>query len=285
MIGNAGAETTERSFSWEDVSGDYEEILKKRPRGGDCLSHVFPMDPIRKKYAEILADFALDFSVLHEAAHITNGHSEYVNSLGTPLLMEMNAAGRAVSGYVSQYFEIVADSHAAAISWWNAPAKMTDSELDSRAKMDRSNDLVIPSELFMFDWVFSVAWMFNLFDQNIDPQLLHEDTHPPPTERLVQVNLVVLGILNKEAPQLQSVWERAQDKAVKQLNQSTEFFGDKKIFEKIRQYLELRESGVIEQHIECVLKAGDAIKKDLEKFSHFLGPNVLPDGVNLSRNA
>jgi hypothetical protein len=271
-IGNATAERTNRPFSWI-LSCDYDALLKKRRNGNGHISHVFPKDPERKKYAEKLAMIALKFLVLHEAAHITNGHCGYGNSNGIPLLMEFLGNVTTINNFIWQYIEIVADSHAAVISWSRQP-EITDDELNERGRMERGNQIVDPSELLMFDWIFAVGFMFLLLD---DPKskLLEEYDHPPPMERLVLVYVAVIRLLQTQAPQaVKDQWMRAHTKAIEAMNQSIKIIGRRKVQKKFQEYIERKENGAWKKHHDKVMEEGNAVQADIEKFAHYVVPST-----------
>ncbi len=92
-MGTTGDATVETARSLPGLWSNYETLLLSGRRTGESLAEMAPIDPGRKRYAELLAEHAVEFLVYHELAHITFGHAEYAAKNNLPFLMELYAKG------------------------------------------------------------------------------------------------------------------------------------------------------------------------------------------------
>ena len=267
-IGNASAESDARTFSKLGIYGNYKRLEKARGKSL-TLSDVMPRDPERREYAERLAKIAMEFFVLHEVSHVTYGHSEYFNDPKTPLFMEFSGGVSKRDPLVRQFTEIVADSHAALTSWIRRLQNADLSDRTRRGKLDKSPEIVVPDELFMFDWTFAIIYMFWLFDHDTDPKKIAASTHPPPLQRMELANTDIFRMLKKMAPpDAQEQWDRARTKAAIEANDSLGIFGSGQMLKKLRDYSKLKIDGMLDDHLTNIMDVGQKVKGDISKFSH-----------------
>lgn len=92
--------------------------LENKPKSESLSDIISPKCEIRKNYANGLFHFAILFLIMHEYAHIVNGHIDYKNSkTGSSFIFEMVKS--CDSGLNSQAIEFDADNFAAFVGITN----------------------------------------------------------------------------------------------------------------------------------------------------------------------
>ena len=79
-IGSCQKESNASQFS-EGVFADIDELENIRKNAGRSPYPPIPIDPIRQAFAYVCTQYAFDFLVLHELAHIVVGHYESLQTL------------------------------------------------------------------------------------------------------------------------------------------------------------------------------------------------------------
>jgi hypothetical protein len=272
MIGNPSAESVKTHIYSEEISNDFDVACALRGASGDRFADVFPQDTRRRKYAEKLAEIALEFLVLHELSHLSAGHCEYSQARGksAPLLMELGPSLPTIAPLTKQWFEYMADGCAAVITWIGRLNRLTDDEKIARGKYDSGTELVIPERLLMFDWVFSVTFLFWMFDVDTDPNSLNTSQHPPAFHRVVLANAHVFRALRlHDSEERQNDFEVARMEAARQVDKALTVISATKTNAKMQFYMRLFYDGTLYRHYERVMAEGAKIESDLQQFNRF----------------
>jgi len=200
-LGNVGVERLRQPYCSEGIVDDFSKLSILGNNPGGRLAEVFPIDDERKRYAESLALIAIEFFVIHELAHLANGHCEYDNKISSiPLFIEAQSGKSKVGLMVKQYFEVVADAHASLWTWLKRLKNMSDDQMTARSLLEKGNSIVIRTQLLMTDWVLAIVLMFWLFDISTNPDSLHTADHPPAVLRGIWANVHVFGKGTSEIP-------------------------------------------------------------------------------------
>lgn len=270
-IGRAEDETVRQPYASEGLWDDYNALLASRGRGGGRLADVIPRDPGRKRYAEILANHALDFLILHELAHITHGHCEYLQpKKAVPLLMEVNTGAPAKDPTTRQALEIAADGYACVTTWLNRLRNPTETDRTQRALLERGDSIVVVDELLMFDAVFATYIMFWMFGQSINIRKLKTANHPPPPQRATMAISHVNRLLQKkDAPEYaKEQFSRSAQKAMFYLADTLIRISNGKLEPKLKAHMEAINSGVMREHFKRVVARLRELGKELKTFAH-----------------
>jgi hypothetical protein len=187
-IGTPAAESIQ-PFHQLGVRYDYAEMAKARGHG---IGHVRPRDANRVTQAQLLTFRAFHFLVLHELAHIQMGHLSYLKSQGClALISEFGATPSTppsaqqnddTTFLESQAMEMQAD-------WWAAMntadsqifATLPEEFFTENFKNSRIADRLAQGA---FDWMFAVACLFAVLNDDFDPKRARLRTHPPAVMRV-----------------------------------------------------------------------------------------------------
>jgi hypothetical protein len=158
----------------EGVWNDFDVLIEKRKREGrPPLYPKPPVDPTRRRLAEVCADIVWRFLAFHEMVHILHGHLDYVyDTYATRFIAN---AARPMAMPISrqdldvQALELWADAVAARGSLANLLRTSENTGAYSVVTDDRQK---------LFLWSLSLFTLFRLWGFEIDPMLL-SGTHPP----------------------------------------------------------------------------------------------------------
>jgi hypothetical protein len=275
-IGNVGLEKKSEPYCREGLFQDYEKLIGSRAGSPVGISDVLPIDPLRRKYAERLAEHAWDFLVFHELAHITFGHCEYADvHLGISQMSELGAYGKQASPPTkrmkNQAIESAADGHAAITTWLRRLQTISESDLSARARLDRSPGLIIPLELYMFDWAFAVYIMFWIFGEHdiSGPQAMEYNKYPTHRLRMIRAFTGIQNLVNIEAPpDALAQMQRATQKAINSAGMALMAITDGQLAASLDEAAVLWETGVFDQHWAKIAAVWHSIKDDVAKYAH-----------------
>lgn len=86
-VGDPTMETSS-DFKLSRYHFDFTALLDEYKGRGLEYKSPIPKDPIRKRFAKLMLDFAMDYLILHEINHILNGHVDYVGSVNDNMTLE-----------------------------------------------------------------------------------------------------------------------------------------------------------------------------------------------------
>jgi hypothetical protein len=270
-IGNVAIESARQPYCSEGLWSDYNELFVHRGNHGKHLANVLPADPSRRKHANQLAECALEFLILHELAHITFGHCEYANThLGLSLLTELNAKNPpAVNNLKRQAIECAADGYAALTSWSGRLQRISESEKSAKALLDKSTRMVVPDELIMFDWSFSIYTMFLMFDNDTDSTSMEGSLYPSPRHRMIRALHGVHNLMRYKAPENAKLqMEKASQAAIDAAGMALVEITNGTAVSRLNVMATLYENGSFDAHWGKIVAEWHNIESEVAKFQH-----------------
>jgi hypothetical protein len=268
-LGDSSAESIRQPFCAEGIYNNYQQLLNSRKPHEKRMESVLPIDPRRMAYAERLAQSAVDFFIFHELSHVTYGHCEYLNTQGLSLLMEIGRGRKKIDPITSQALEFHADSSAAFETWKHCFESPTSDERIGRAKLEQNNRIVIPEELSMFDWVFTIFVMFWIMGQQTDPVSLSTEPHPPPSVRVLAAMASARGWFNKTVTKdRQERFDTVRVESFQAACDALNTLAAGRFIPHLDEYLRVHASGAVIEHYRKISRRMQSIIEDVKKFAH-----------------
>ena len=197
LMGNPSVEVLQPQHC-NGIEWDYEITATKRGGGIDAVT---PRDPDRRHQSNMLLTHAFNFIVRHEIAHVAMGHVDYRSARhGISLVSEMRMQG-GQPATAEELLEIQAMEFQAD---WFATTQSVNTEIFLEPHLPPGwlqqafpNSRTGPyGEWAAFNWVFAVASLFLIFNDDFDPTTVLQHEHPP---AIMRANDVVRWIAGPSA--------------------------------------------------------------------------------------
>lgn len=149
---------------------------------------ITPKDPDRNIYAIQYFHFAMDFMILHEIAHITFGHVDYVqNQISLLLWTELEYEPSQSNGVMpsrAQLMELQADTFAT-INF----LMLAENLVSKNTTMQKIQNMIFQNiETFLEHWIFAIYCQFRIVNfKRLDTSEAKLLSHPPPTVRILKI--------------------------------------------------------------------------------------------------
>jgi hypothetical protein len=199
-IGDSGTESIACQFG-EGLATDVDELHRQRRQHGRPEHPPIPKDEMRRAFAIAATQFAFDFLVIHELAHIVVGHLGFMKSKGY-LAYILEAAGGKTDkqqseppNIVRQAVEYGADTTAVGIT--------IEKILSNRGLVQSRTQDVFPGvEQQLAIWCFAINVFFRLWGISIDINSMDKGKYPPTAMRFSLAINLANTLLRKMRPDL-----------------------------------------------------------------------------------
>jgi hypothetical protein len=167
---------------------------------------VVPKTAARAAYAEYLFDFAFNFLVGHEIAHISLGHVDYM--LSKKKLGWVSEQDRVVDEQIIERQSMEATADVRSVFSRIASIQLTQSK--HGPQMPPWSDSPLTTEAMFFDWGLALHSTFRMFGERmIAPGNIVGTVHPPTTIRRLMASFCTYMAVRQWDPALQASTGRA----------------------------------------------------------------------------
>jgi hypothetical protein len=226
-IGNAAAEVLDGGLA-DGLSENIDDVQRARKMRGVNPYPPIPKDPVRQAFSRVVSQFALDFLSIHELAHLSLGHCEYLKGNRRLPLRTARALATTLTEAQStflQAMEMGAD---------NAAAGFTMRLLFRKAALTpevQSFFSTIEQKLFV--WSFAIAGLFRLWKiEQLDIKAARFGDHPPVAMRFAMAFNTAKLVLQQLNLGAASVFDSVSQSAINSFELGVRAIGGKRLSQK-----------------------------------------------------
>ena len=223
-IGDNSVESMASQFG-EGLPMNIDAMHKQRKKNGRPIFPPIPNDETRRAFAVTITQFAFDFLVIHELAHIALGHLGYRScttstSTNRPVrIMEASSTSKSIDdNMILQAIEYGADNTAVGVT--------IERILNKDVVVDPiSAQFFTTIEQRLYTWCFGISGLFHLWGVKIDLANIESSDHPPHAMRYALAINTAKSILQEMRPDIVPIFLDIANEAIKRTNEAVGLIG------------------------------------------------------------
>jgi len=196
-IGNADLESktkTDLNFIVDEKGHLKTDLTQEQ------LIPIFPIDPVRRAYADLYTQMAMEFLMFHELGHVIHGHCAYLENklnLSWNEFQMIDTDGIPEDSLNRQTMEMDADRFAIGIVINRFKEYLINPRMISVNPL--LTDAFKNSETFFLHWTFAIYTFFRLTGfEDFDSNKMNKATHPPPSVRVLIMMTILATMFRDE---------------------------------------------------------------------------------------